>query len=85
MARQFDAVCLLPLPVLQYAAKAGPPFGRLMFASEPGSAADDLAAALRWAEGQVSSEGPFFLGKEFSLVSSSMCNCAAFSSAPAVI
>lgn len=58
---------------MQYGAKAGAPFGKLMFAADPGSAADDLAAALRWAEGQASSEGPFFLGKDFTLVRRTHC------------
>eukprot|EP00878_Enallax_costatus_P016290 GHUV01017087.1.p1 GENE.GHUV01017087.1~~GHUV01017087.1.p1 ORF type:complete len:240 (+),score=82.52 GHUV01017087.1:537-1256(+) len=52
----------------QYGAKAGTAFGKLMFASEPGSAAGDLAAALKWAEGEASSEGPYFMGRDFTLV-----------------
>lgn len=60
---------------LQYGAKAGTAFGKLMFASEPGSAAADLASALRWAEGEASPEGPYFLGKNFTLVSSTADSC----------
>ena len=59
----------LPAVLLQYGAKAGTAFGKLMFAADPGSAADDLAAALKWAEGEASSEGPYFMGKDFTLVS----------------
>jgi hypothetical protein len=62
---------LLPLAYLQFGAKFGGAFGRVMFsasAEDAAPAAADLAAALTWLEGQASSSGPFILGPELSLV-----------------
>jgi hypothetical protein len=61
---------LLP-SVLQFGAKFGGAFGRVMFAAsaeDAAPAAADLSAALAWLEGQASSSGPFILGPELSLV-----------------
>eukprot|EP00879_Flechtneria_rotunda_P002450 GHRR01002647.1.p1 GENE.GHRR01002647.1~~GHRR01002647.1.p1 ORF type:complete len:287 (+),score=98.33 GHRR01002647.1:87-947(+) len=55
----------------QFAAKFGAAFGKLLLAAGPSEtepAAAQLNAALEWLEGQVSSEGPHFLGKDLSLV-----------------
>lgn len=58
---------------MQFGVKYGAGFGKVMFASDAAAAAagiEELNAALKWVEGELAkSEGPFFLGKEFTLVS----------------
>lgn len=58
--------------VLQFGAKFGAAFGKVMFAADAAaasSAADELTKALQWVEGELAkSEGPLFIGKELSLV-----------------
>eukprot|EP00879_Flechtneria_rotunda_P019400 GHRR01020377.1.p1 GENE.GHRR01020377.1~~GHRR01020377.1.p1 ORF type:complete len:179 (+),score=53.62 GHRR01020377.1:338-874(+) len=59
----------------QYGAKVGSVWGKVQFALDKESAAPaaaELTAGLKWLEGEVSSEGPYFLGKDFSLVSGCM-------------
>ena len=52
----------------QYGAKVGGPFGKVMFGGGESDIAD-LNSALQWVEGELSkAEGPFFLGKDFTLV-----------------
>lgn len=58
--------------VMQFAAKFGAAFGKVLFATDAEAAAPaaaDLEKALQWLEGEASAEGPYLLGKEFSLVS----------------
>lgn len=46
----------------------GGPFGKVMFGGGESDVAD-LNTALKWVEGELSkTEGPFFLGKDFTLV-----------------
>lgn len=57
---------------VQFGAKFSPAFGKVMFAADAAAAApagEELSAALTWLEGQASADGPYFLGKDFSLVS----------------
>lgn len=58
---------------MQFGVKYGAGFGKVMFASDAAAAAagiEELNAALKWVEGELAkSEGPYFLGKDFTLVS----------------
>eukprot|EP00775_Hariotina_reticulata_P005210 gene5210-5448_t len=55
----------------QVGAKWGGPFAKIMFgtdASATGPAQEELTKVLQWVEGLVNKEGPYFLGRDFSLV-----------------
>jgi hypothetical protein len=52
----------------QFGVKFGGPFGKVVFGGGD-SDVDELNKALQWVEGELAkTEGPFFIGKDFTLV-----------------
>jgi hypothetical protein len=55
---------------LQFGAKVGGAFGKVMFGSDAAAAAEELNSGLQWLEAELAkSEGPLFMGQDLSLVS----------------